>query len=574
VTFSKISDPLARALADRNYDALTPVQAAVLASEAEGGDILVSAQTGSGKTVAYGLAIASSVLREAGGTEARKPGALIVAPTRELALQVERELGWLYEHAATRIVACVGGMDARLERRKLSEGAHIVVGTPGRLRDHIERGGLDTRGLAVVVLDEADEMLDLGFREDLEFILEATPPERRTLLFSATMPKGIVTLAKRYQRNARRIDVARGERGHADIDYRAIRVAPNETELVTVNLLRYFEAPTAIVFCNTRESVRHLHATLLERGFAAVLLSGELSQHERNHAMQALRDGRARVCVATDVAARGIDLPNLSLVVHADLPHNAEALQHRSGRTGRAGRKGVSALLIPASRRRRAERLLDDAGVHAQWSGPPTAEEINGLDQSRMLEDPLLTETPSDEDFRLATLLLAERTPEQLGAALVRLYRSRLPAIEQVVDPGHETRSREPRESRGASAGSRSASGERAHPAALPGEPTWFRLNIGRKKNADPKWLLPMLCRRGSVTKQDIGAIRIFDHETKVEIAEHVSEEFAINMARPSGDNIRAERSTAPTGPRRTASPERAKPKTGAKKKHKDAPKS
>jgi ATP-dependent RNA helicase DeaD len=561
VTFVQTSSLLARALAERNYDTPTPVQEAVLASEAEGGDILVSAQTGSGKTIAYGLAIASSVLRE--DAHGRAPIALVVAPTRELALQVERELTWLYKYASVQIVACVGGMDARLERRRLADGAHIVVGTPGRLRDHIERGVLNTKELGVVVLDEADEMLDLGFREDLEFILEAAPTERRTLMFSATMPKAIAALAQRYQRNARRIDVARGERGHADIEYRGIRIAPGETELVTVNLLRYYEAPAAIVFCNTRESVRHLHAMLVERGFSAVLLSGELSQHERNHALQALRDGRARVCIATDVAARGIDLPNLSLVIHADLPHNIEALQHRSGRTGRAGRKGVSALLAPNSRRRRAERLLADAGVHAQWSGPPKAEAIHDLDQTRMLQDSLLIDPPGEEDLRLARLLLAERSPEHLVAALARLYRSRLPAIEQVADPGYETGNQERRESRSVKA---------REPF---GESTWFRLNIGRKKNADPKWLLPMLCRRGNVTKQDIGAIRIFDHETKVEIATAVAAAFAAGMARPSGDNIRAEQSSAPSTARRAQTSQddtkpKAKPRKKIKKINKD----
>lgn len=568
VTFPKTCAPLARALAERNYDTPTPVQSAVTSSDVQGSDILVSAQTGSGKTVAFGLAIASSIIRDDKIIDAREPIALVVAPTRELALQVERELSWLYKYSSARIVACVGGMDARLERRKLAEGAHIVVGTPGRLRDHIERGVLITKGLAAVVLDEADEMLDLGFREDLEFILETTPPERRTLMFSATLPKGIVALAQRYQRDARRIDVARGERGHADIEYRAVSVAPNETELVTVNLLRYFEAPTAIVFCNTRESVRHLHATLLERGFSAVLLSGELGQHERNHAMQALRDGRARVCVATDVAARGIDLPNLSLVIHADLPHNTEALQHRSGRTGRAGRKGVSALLVPASRRRRAERLLADAGVHVQWSGPPTAEEIHRLDQNRMLQDPWLTEEPGEEEIRLARLLLAERSPEQLGAALVRLYRTRFPAIEQVTDPGPESKNRETHAKRSAPTKTREAPGKRSQMAGPQGETVWFRLNIGRKQNADPKWLLPMLCRRGNVTKQDIGAIRIFDHETKIEIAEHLSSAFSTNMARPSGDSIRAERSSGPTDPRGTQSPDRAKAKFPKKKRN------
>ena len=528
----KISPVLIRALTERGYNDPTPVQSAVLAPEAEGRDILVSAQTGSGKTVGYGLAIASTLLGDAERLPpAAAPIALVIAPTRELALQVERELGWLYHYAGARIVSCVGGMDARLERRRLSEGAHVVVGTPGRLRDHIERGGLQTGGLAAVVLDEADEMLDLGFREDLEFILEATPPDRRTLLFSATMPKGIANLARRYQRDARRIEVVGGASGHADIDYRAIRVAPKEVAHAVVNLLRFVEAPTSIVFCNTRESVRHLQATLLERGFSAVLLSGELSQHERNQSMLALRDGRARVCVATDVAARGIDLPNLGLVVHAELPHDAEALQHRSGRTGRAGRKGVSALLVQPARRRRAEQLLRNAGVRAAWSGPPTAEEIRKLDQERLLQDPILTETPAEEDFEAAKNLLAEWTPEQLGAALIRVYRSRLPAVEEVVDPGEG-----PAEQRRAP-----AKGQK-HAQGLESGAVWFRMDVGRKKNADPKWLLPMLCRKGNVTKQDIGAIRIFDHETKFEVAGPVAAHFAVNMRRPGGDNSRVER--------------------------------
>ena len=295
MTFLSTSPALARALKERNYADPTPVQSAVLAKQTEGRDILVSAQTGSGKTVAYGLAMAATLLGDAEKMPpAGAPLALIIAPTRELAMQVQRELEWLYQYAGARIVSCVGGMDSRLERRRLSEGAHIVVGTPGRLRDHIERGGLPTTSLQVVVLDEADEMLDLGFREDLEFILETTPKERRTLLFSATMPKGIANLAKRYQHDALRVEVAGGARGHADIEYRAIRVAPKEIEHAVVNLLRFVEAPTAIVFCNTREAVRHLQAILLERGFSAVLLSGELSQHERNQSMQALRDGRAR----------------------------------------------------------------------------------------------------------------------------------------------------------------------------------------------------------------------------------------------------------------------------------------
>src|SRR4030081_3787079 len=274
--------PLARALAERNFDKLTQVQTAVLADAADGRDLLVSAQTGSGKPVAHGLAIAKKLLGDAERFErAGAPLALIVAPTRELALQVHRELDWLYGHANARVVSCVGGMDPRREQRELAAGAHIVVGTPGRLCDHLRRGRLDVSELKAIVLDEADEMLDLGFREDMEFILQDTPNDRRTLLFSATLPRGIVARAKEYQQEAFRVEVAGDEGGHADIEYRAIRIAAGDVEHAVVNILRFFESPGALVFCNTRHAVRHLQATLLERGFSGVALLGELTQNER-----------------------------------------------------------------------------------------------------------------------------------------------------------------------------------------------------------------------------------------------------------------------------------------------------
>jgi len=511
VTFMTTNPALARSLAERDYTNPTPVQLAVLAPEAATRDLLVSAQTGSGKTVAYGLAMAETLL----GTEERfapatVPQALVVAPTRELALQVQREFAWLYGATGARIISCVGGMDPRMEQRLLNQGAHIVVGTPGRLRDHLERGSLDISALRVVVLDEADEMLNLGFREDLEFILDATPPERRSLLFSATMPRGIVTLAKRYQRDALRIEVASGQGGHADIEYRAIRVAPTEIDHVVVNVLRYYDTPGALVFCNTREAVGRLLAMLQERQFSAVALSGELSQRDRNHALQALRDGRAKVCVATDVAARGIDLPNLGLVIHADLPNDVESLQHRSGRTGRAGRKGVSVLLVPPFRRRRIDDTLRGLGIKPVWSGPPTSEDIRKLDHERMLGDAAITDEPNEEDASAGLALLAAHTPEHLAAALVRLYRAGLPAPEEVTDPGEERIARTQRDR----AAERDLGG-----GGFDVGGTWFRLNIGRRNNADPKWLLPMICRRGNATRKDIGVIRILDEETHFEVA-------------------------------------------------------
>ncbi|WP_158915530.1 DEAD/DEAH box helicase [Caulobacter sp. S45] len=499
---------LAQALAARGYADLTPVQLAVTQPEAAGRDLLVSARTGSGKTVAYGLALAGDLLGENERMpRAGEPLALIVAPTRELALQVQRELEWLYAAAGATVVSCVGGMDPRREQRALSAGAHIVVGTPGRLRDHIERGQLRLTSLRAAVLDEADEMLDLGFREELEAILDAAPTERRTLLFSATLPSSIVAMARRYQRDALRLTVATGEQGHSDIDYRAVRIAPSDAENAVVNLLRYFDPNAALVFCATREAVRRLHANLVERGFSVVALSGELSQTERTHALQALRDHRARVCVATDVAARGIDIPDLELVIHADLPTGAETLQHRSGRTGRAGRKGVSAILVPHPRRRRAEALFRTANVQATWMTPPSSDEIRAKDQERLLEQLRPTGEAAEEDIAIAQALLADASAEQVVAALVRARRASLPSAEDLVDNEPERVER---------------------PAARPGfeNTSWFKIDIGRNKNAEARWLLPMICRLGHITKSDIGAIRVFDRETRFEILSTAAERF------------------------------------------------
>ncbi|MEM8851705.1 MAG: DEAD/DEAH box helicase, partial [Pseudomonadota bacterium] len=310
---------LADALVARGYDSLTPVQQAVTDPELAGADLLVSAQTGSGKTLAFGLAIAPTVLGEAEAfAAADTPLGLVIAPTRELAMQVKRELAWLYDKAGAQLASTVGGMDMRDERRALARGAHVVVATPGRLRDHIMRGSIDLTAIRAVVLDEADEMLDLGFREDLEFILGSCPPARQTLLFSATVPAAIAKLAEQFQKDAKRIAAGSAKAAHADIAYRALEVSARDVETAIINVLRYHEAPNAIVFANTRATVNRLTTRLSNRGFAVVALSGELTQSERTNALQAMRDGRAKVCVATDVAARGIDLPNLDLVVHAE----------------------------------------------------------------------------------------------------------------------------------------------------------------------------------------------------------------------------------------------------------------
>ena len=555
--FSRLPAPLRDALTARGYAAPTAVQQAMIEEGVAGRDLLVSAQTGSGKTVAFGIAVADQLLGPDGNGMGApgKPRVLVIAPTRELALQVTRELQWLYAQAGARIVACVGGMDPSRERRLLAQGAHVVVGTPGRLRDHLERGALDLSALAAAILDEADEMLDMGFRDDLEGILDATPAGRRTLLFSATIPKPIVALARRYQKDALTISTVGADRGHGDISYQAVAVAPSDIEHAVVNLLRFHEPDTAMLFCATREAVRQLHARLVERGFHAVALSGEHSQSERNHALQALRDRRARVCVATDVAARGIDLPSLSLVVHVELPRDAEALQHRSGRTGRAGKKGTAVLIVPYPRRRRTEAVLRDARIACEWVPVPSPEAIAAADRERLLTALSAPVELDDEDRALGARLLGERSAEEIAAMLVRAHRARLPAPEELLEAP--------------AAGQVRTEGPRAGFEDV----VWFRMNLGRRQNADPRWLLPLICRRGHITKNEIGAIRIGPDETMFQLPRGVAGRFLTAVKRTaSSSDAEGELQIEPAGDGPVSMPRGERPQRAPAKRYAPRP--
>jgi ATP-dependent RNA helicase DeaD len=431
-------------------------------------------------------------------------------------MQVRREFEWLYRETGARIASCVGGMDMRKERRALADGAHIVVGTPGRLRDHITRGPLDISALRAVVLDEADEMLDLGFRDDLEFILAAAPDERRTLMFSATVPNPIAQLAKRFQRDAVRITAAGESSQHSDIEYQQILVATADRENAIINTLLYFDSQNTIIFCHTREAVKHLASRLGNRGFPVVALSGELSQAERTNALQSMRDGRARVCVATDVAARGIDLPNLDLVIHADIPTNPDTLLHRSGRTGRAGRKGVCMLIVPHHRRNAAARVLKLAKLAARTVPAPTASDIERHNKQRILEDPALAAAPSEDEMAFVRELMDAHGAERIAAAYLRLQLAARPAPEELLDPPPAFAERSPRE----------PSAERASRDRDFGDGVWFRVSVGRKHRAEPRWLLPMICKAGHVSRRAVGSIKILDGESRFEIAGDKAESF------------------------------------------------
>jgi ATP-dependent RNA helicase DeaD len=278
--------------------------------------------------------------------------------------------------------------------------------------------------------------------------------------------------------------------------------------------------------------VNHMTARFANRGFSVVALSGELSQKERTHALQAMRDGRARVCIATDVAARGIDLPGLELVIHADLPRDRETLLHRSGRTGRAGRKGVSVVIVPRHARRRTERLLQDAGIDAKWERPPSADDVLQRDQERLLADPILSAPLTDDERGIVDLLLARHGAEQVAAAFVRRYRAGQSAPEELEIiaplPPRRLDTQKPPEAK-----------KTRHSGF--GDSVWFAISVGRKQNAEPRWLLPMLCGAGGITKRDIGSIRIQADESHIELAGNAVERFleAVGPNRILEKNIR-----------------------------------
>ncbi len=547
-TFSDMSlpAPLAEAIAARGYDRPTAVQAAVAGPEHAGRDLLVSSETGSGKTLAFGVALADALLTDAPTKEHTKeqrppgPRALVITPTRELATQVRDELGWLYGKTKARIAVFTGGTDVRRDLAQLRPGVDLVVGTPGRLVDLLTRKSLRLDGVRTVVLDEADEMLDMGFREDLETLLAArvSTTATRTLMFSATLPASILALAARYQRDAIRVD-ARTQKGsnagHQDISYVAHLVAMGERVPAVVNVLRRNRGLRAIVFGTTRDGVAGLHQELVNRGFRAVVLSGDRAQSERTRALTALRNGEADLLVATNVAARGLDLPEVDLVVHADLPLNAEALTHRSGRTGRAGRKGTSVIIATLAERRKAERLFANARVPFTWTAAPGA-----ADLARAAQDELATsliEASGQDDAgdarALAARLGAEADRDALLVALLRRELARMPTGERLTDV--DLRARSGPAPRG---GPRPTHGDFSRGSVL------FEVNLGQNQKAEPGWLLPLICRRGGVTRNEVGAIRVGPQSSQFEILGEAAAEYALaaGQSDPRAPHVRIQR--------------------------------
>jgi ATP-dependent RNA helicase DeaD len=546
---SLLGPALSRAVADKGYTTLTNVQAAVLAPALAERDLRISSQTGSGKTLAIGFALRDLVVGPADAERPRglaAPRALVITPTRELAQQVEAELRWLYAHAGARVVAVTGGTNQRDERRALSSNPAIVVGTPGRVLDHLGRGVIDASGLRAVVLDEADRMLDMGFREDIESIFKHAPKERRTHLVSATFPRNVKALADAVQRNPAIVEGTRLGVANADIDHVVHLIDSSQKIDAIVNLLLHNPDAQTLVFARTRIDVANIAAELARAGFAVSSISGELDQAARNRALAAFKRGTLKVLVATDVAARGIDVQDIARVIHAELPTDSDAYTHRSGRTGRAGRKGVSALLLPPAAVVHATRMLRIAGVTLRVEPIPSAEEIRRANEERILSEltadaPVLEEgaeapEPSAEHARFAELAARLASTGDVARTIARLLaHSRYAAAT------------EPRQVRSIQLPNKSRGGQAEHPArerSPAGGPragrdrddgAWvaFRVSWGVRGGADPRRMLALICRRGNIRGKDVGAIRIEHGFSLVNVANEVAQGFETAAAEP-----------------------------------------
>ena len=550
--FGDVPSSVCKALKERGFTELTSVQQAVLDTEVEGHDLQISSQTGSGKTVALGFVLAPKLAAERGG---KGPDALIIVPTRELATQVCNELSWLMaDIEGVRLASVTGGTPLYRDREILSRRPRLLVGTPGRLLDHVRTGVLDLSNVSELVLDEADQMLDMGFREELEGILDTTPEERRTHLVSATFPRGIQQLAARYQRDAVSIEGTRLGDANQDIEHEGYLVNARDRYDALVNLLLFADDDRTLVFVERRAEAVQVAERLEADGFDALPLSGELAQVQRARTMDAFRSGKVKVLVATDVAARGLDVPDVGTVIHTAPCIDGQVYTHRSGRTGRAGQRGRSVLLAPPNRRYKVTRMLDEARVELKWPPLPKAAEIKKKINARAHEklsgelEAALAEGSSERHLAQAGALLTGAEPEALVAALLARLEPKRRAQPKDLNVPHTSKDSYKKNGyqkgqnghsnsyqngqNGYQKGPKGSFGKQNRGGKGPANTVRFFINRGMKQGATPGRILAELCRRGKVSGGDIGSIAIHPNASTFDVRSEVSVPFEENAAR------------------------------------------
>jgi ATP-dependent RNA helicase DeaD len=500
LTFAELglSAEVLKSIEELGYEAPTPIQEATIGRLMQGTDVIGQAQTGTGKTAAFAIPIIERLDAELTDDRGRpKVQGLVLAPTRELAVQVAEATHRLGRHKGVTVLPIYGGQPIDRQLRALRGGVQIVVGTPGRVMDHMRRGTLDLTSVKVLVLDEADEMLDMGFVEDIEWILEEVPTERQTALFSATMPPRIRALSKKYMREPELIQISTpGKITVPQIEQCYVEVGQRAKLDALTRILDHQDPESVMVFCRTKRDVDELGEALLGRGYPVETLHGDLSQVQRDRVMKRFREGNVEVLVATDVAARGLDISNVSHVINYDLPDGPEPYVHRIGRTGRAGRKGVAISFVTPRERRLWSIIQRVVGKHVGPMRLPTTADI----AQRRLE------------------IMKEQVREAIKGAELDGYLTMVAELEEEFDPGE------------IAAGFAKIAAEATQPRSLVGataiadgakpESGMARLFIGagRRDGIRPGDIVGAIANEAGLAGKEIGAIDIFQTYTFVEV--------------------------------------------------------
>ena len=533
------------ALDDLGYEEPTPIQAETIPPLIRGNDLLGQAATGTGKTAAFALPILQRIEPHTGRREA--PAALVLVPTRELAMQVSEAIFNYGRHLGVRVVPIYGGQPIHRQFKQLERGVDVVVATPGRAVDHIGRGSLPLDEVEMVILDEADEMLDMGFADDLEAILAATPETRQTILFSATMPPKINSIAKKYQTDPVRIKIAKGSGAgsSANIHQRAY-VVKRSHKAAALGRVLDMESPTAaIVFCRTRGEVDQLTVTMNGRGYRAEALHGGMDQLQRDRVMSRLRDGTAELLIATDVAARGIDVDTLTHVVNYDVPSAAESYVHRIGRVGRAGRDGVAITLAEPREQRQLGNIERLTKQTIELASVPTLADLRDQQVAATADALTAALEQDDDDGDLAAVIDDLANHHDLRsiaiAALGLAHEANVPDEQDHVEipdarRSDESRKRDPRRER---------SGTFDERARDNSEPTGFLyIGLGRRAGVRPGDLVGAIANEADLPGRQIGPIRISDHYSVVGIPERKVDEAisALNKSEIRGKSAKVRR--------------------------------
>ena len=547
----QLDERIVRAVTDMGFEAASPIQAQAIPVQLEGLDIIGQAQTGTGKTAAFGIPLLQKI-----DPDSKKLQAIALCPTRELAIQVAEEIRRLakYMHGI-KVLPIYGGQDIVRQIRGLKDGTQIVIGTPGRVMDHMRRKTIRCDHVHTVIMDEADEMLNMGFLEDMETILSQLPEERQTVMFSATMPPAIQEIARKFQKDPVNVKVVKKELTVPKVTQYYYEVKPKTKVEVMCRLLDMYAPKLSVAFCNTKKQVDELVQELQGRGYFAEGLHGDLKQEQRDRVMNSFRNGATEILVATDVAARGIDVDDVEAVFNYDIPQDDEYYVHRIGRTGRAGRDGIAFSFVVGRevyKLRDIQRYcktriipqaipsLDDiTEIKAEKIMDQVKETINNVDLTKMIqviEQKLVEEDYTAMDVAAALLKIAMGEENEDIAESGHLA----PSLDELDRYGRDNRSRGGRNNgrRDGGRGSRGGRDERNGN----GMARLF-INIGKNQNVRPGDILGAIAGESGIPGRMVGSIDMYDKYTFVEVPEENAESVlkAMKNAKIKGKNIRME---------------------------------